>query len=58
MMFFIGVQGENIVSLAPLPQAMSKDDALELAASLVSVTDMCWNEPDSEFAKKMKEKGL
>ena len=37
--FFVGVQGDAVVLLRPV-QRLSKDDALNLAAYLVALTDM------------------
>lgn len=37
--FFVGIQGDNIVTMRPVPTRMSKDDALNLAAWLAVLAD-------------------
>jgi hypothetical protein len=49
--FFVGVRGENIVTLKPIPQVLSKEQALNLAAWLYMLAD----EGDGKFEKIVKE---
>lgn len=43
--FMIGVQGESLIPMMPLPRKLSKADALNLAAWLVALAD-----EDDQFA--------
>lgn len=47
--FFVGVSGSDIVILKPVPGRMSKEDAMNLAAWIVALTD------EDEFAKKLAD---
>ncbi len=47
--FFVGVQGDNVVFLRPIPQKISKADALLLAAWIVALADDSPSEADEEF---------
>lgn len=48
--FFVGLQAGNIVFLRPVPVRITKDQALNLAAYLVSMVD-----PEGEEFKKVLE---
>jgi hypothetical protein len=38
-LFFVSAQGDNIVTLRPVPQKMTRDQALNLAAWIVAITN-------------------
>ena len=46
--FLVAVQGDNIVLLRPVPQCLTKDDALNLAAWLVVLAE---GYKDDKFSK-------
>lgn len=37
--FFVGLQGENVMIMRPVPQRLTKAEALNLAAWLVALAD-------------------
>ena len=47
-MFFVGAQGDAIVVMRPVPPKMTREQALNLAAWIVAITD------EDEFAKVLK----
>lgn len=47
-MFFVGAQGRDIVIMRQVPNKMTREQALNLAAWIVALTD------EDEFAKTLK----
>lgn len=52
--FFVGVMGDNIQMMKPVPQSITKADALNLAAWIVALADDSCGEPDGTFDKLFK----
>jgi hypothetical protein len=48
--FLVGVLGDDIVTMRPVPQRLTKEQALQLAAMLVALAD-----DKNEFAKILEE---
>jgi len=46
--FFVGAQGNDVVVLRPIPNRMTREQALNLAAWIVAITD------EDEFATVLK----
>jgi hypothetical protein len=53
--FFVGVQGDSVGFLMPIPTRMSKEDAVEFAAWIIALADPLAEDADSLFHKKLTE---
>ena len=53
--FFVGIQGDTIVLLKPVPQKLTKEEALNLAAWLVALADDTVGTSEGPFAKQLEE---
>lgn len=53
--FFLRMHGDDIVAAFPLPQRLSKDAALELAAYLILLADSGNTGPESKLAAWISE---
>lgn len=47
--FFVGASGQNVAFLRPIPQRMSNEDALNLAAWIVAIVDPTRDKFDKAF---------
>ena len=53
--FFVGVGGTDIVFMRPIPQKISKSDAIELAAWIVCLADDKMGEKGGQFQTALKD---
>jgi len=52
--FMVGVFRDDLVFLRPVPQKLSKDDALNLAAWIVALADDSGGDDDGDFQALLK----
>lgn len=53
--FFVGVHGDSIVLMWPVPQRITKAQAINLAVWLVALADDNAGEEDSVFTKELMD---